>query len=129
MMKVDISGKHMELSEDIQKYTFKKIGRLDRYIPRHARRTAYAQIVLRTEAGKQADRFLCDAVIHLPRDQITAKEATINIFAAVDIVEAKLKNQLLRYKNRRTEHRSKHEIVRRIRERLALNQSIPQDEP
>jgi ribosome-associated translation inhibitor RaiA len=34
----------------------------------------------------------------LPRKEFATKETTMNIFAAVDIVEAKLKNNLRKYK-------------------------------
>ena len=42
---------------------------------------------------------ICEAILHLPHETIMVKEATINMFAAVDIVEAKLKTQLKKYKD------------------------------
>ena len=36
--------------------------------------------------------------MHLPHEEFATKETTMNIFAAIDIVEAKLKNHLRKYK-------------------------------
>jgi ribosome-associated translation inhibitor RaiA len=38
----------------------------------------------------------------LPNENIAIHESTVNMFAAVDIVETKLKNQLKKYKEKRT---------------------------
>lgn len=94
---IDITGIHYEAKDDIKKYTRKKIGRLDRFVPRHARKSIKVEVILK-ELKTKADRNQCEVIIHLPEKMITAKDSTINMFAAVDIVEKKLKNQLTKYK-------------------------------
>jgi ribosome-associated translation inhibitor RaiA len=37
--------------------------------------------------------------LHLPHQNIVIKESALNMYAAVDIVEAKLKQQLQKYKD------------------------------
>jgi len=94
---IDITGIHYELNADIKKYVNKKIGRLDRFVPRHARKTIKAEVHLE-ERKTKSDRNKCEVIITLPDKTITAHDATVNMFAAVDIVENKLKNQLRKYK-------------------------------
>lgn len=94
---IDISGIHYEVSDDLKKYITKKIGKLDRFVPRHARKTLHAEVKL-TELKTKSDRNQCEIILHLPDRQVIAKESTINMFAAIDIVETKIKNQLKKYK-------------------------------
>jgi len=45
----------------------------------------------------------------LPGETITAKETTVNIYAAIDIVEQKIKSQLRKYKSLNSDNNSKNE--------------------
>ena len=51
----------------------------------------------------------------MPQDNITVKESTLNMFAAVDIVEAKLRNQLKKYKERHASSRLHRRLFARLR--------------
>ncbi len=113
--KLEISGVHMKLSEDLSKYVTKKIARLDRYLPRHARESAHAEVFLKETKIKAKKECTCEVVLHLPHDTITTKETTMNIFAAIDIVEAKLKNQLKKYKEKHSSLRLHRRVLSRIR--------------
>jgi putative sigma-54 modulation protein len=117
---IGIAGINLELSDDIKKYISKKIGRLNKYMPRHARKTARAQVKLRETNNKHGNKYECEAIISLPGGSIQATEATLNMFAAVDIVEAKLKNQLLKYKEEHIAHlRERHPgVIGRLRVHL-----------
>jgi len=98
---IDIASQGVELTEDLKKYINKKIGKLDRYTPRHARKSVHAAVKLREKNTKSAsNKYECEAILYLPNEQLTANEATLNMFAAVDIVETKLQSQLRRYKER-----------------------------
>lgn len=98
IQKFEISGVHTELSEDIKKYARKKIGKLDKYMTRNVAKAAHAEVILKEAMRKTRKECTAEVVLHLPHETITTKETTINMFAAVDIVEAKLKNQLKKYK-------------------------------
>ena len=104
MIKCDIKAQKYEVSDELKKYTLHKLGRLDRFLPRHARKSAHLEVVL-LERQTKSDRYECEAILTLPKDRLTAKESTLNMFAAVDIVEAKLKNQVLKYKTRDEGHK------------------------
>lgn len=94
---IDISGIHYEVSDELKKYVAKKVGKLDKFVPRHARKSLTVDVKL-TERKTKTDKNQCEIVLHLPNQQITAKEATVNMFAAVDIVETKIRSQLKKYK-------------------------------
>lgn len=104
-MRVTIAAKRYETGEELKKYVERKLDRLTKYVPRHARKTLHADVHL-SEHPRKVNPYYCEIVLHLPHGQLVASEATINMFAAVDIVEAKLKNQLHRYKQRTTSHES-----------------------
>lgn len=118
--RIDKSGTNLELDGDVAKYIDRKIGHLDRYMPRSARKAAHAVVTLRETGNQDGNKYECEAILKLPGETVTAKESTLNMFAAVDIVEAKLKNQLRRYKEARILHihTGRKGVVRRLRERL-----------
>ncbi len=98
IQKLEIRGVHMHIDPKLYAYATKKIGKLDNYISRHARASAHAEVILKEETLKTKKNCICEVLVHLPHDTLTTKESTINMFAAIDIVEAKLKNQLKKYK-------------------------------
>ncbi len=97
--KLEITGIHTEATADIQKYVRKKIAKLDSYMPRHARKSAHAEVKLKESKAKDKKQCTCEVVLHVPGEVIMAKESTLNMYAAIDIVEQKLKTQLKRYKD------------------------------
>lgn len=99
-MKLEINAIHTELNDDLKKYITKKISKLDRFVPKHARTSVHAEVKLKEASIKNKKQYTCEVILHLPHENITTKETTLNMFAAVDIVETKLKNQLKRYKER-----------------------------
>lgn len=98
--KIDISANGLELTDDIKKYVEKKIGRLDRLMSKHARKSVHAEVKLKQENAKKKDKMMAEVILFLPGEKLAAKESTLNIYAAIDIVEAKLKNQLKKYKEK-----------------------------
>jgi len=120
--KIDIASQGVDLTDDLKKYITKKVGKLDRYTPRHARKSVHAAVKLREKTSKagSSNKYECEAILYLPNEQLTANEATLNMFAAVDIVETKLQNQLRRYKDRAIKNRIPHRrITRRLRRILS----------
>lgn len=99
-MKLDIDGIHNLGNRDLPRYITKKIGGLDKYVPRHARKSVRAEVKVKEVKTKDKKECVCEVIIHLPNENITAKESTMNMFAAVDIVEEKIKVQLKKYKDK-----------------------------
>lgn len=97
--KLEIHGVHMHVDPKLFAYTTRKIGKLDKYISKHARESVHVEVMLKEEKVKNKKNNMCEVIMHLPKENITVKESTINMYAAVDIVEAKLKNLLKKYKD------------------------------
>lgn len=115
IQKLEINGVHTVLTEDLKKYITKKIGKLDKYLPRHARESAHAEVYVKERTIKTKNECTCEVVLHLPGTTLMTKESTINMFAAVDIVEAKLKNQLKKYKETHSSLRIHRRVLLRLR--------------
>jgi ribosomal subunit interface protein len=113
--KIEIDGVHMTVNDDLRKYVLKKIARLDKYIPKHARASAHMEVKLKEGKTKGKNERTCEVLIHLPHDNITVNETTINIYAAVDIAEEKLKAQLHKYKELHADPRMRQRLLARIK--------------
>jgi ribosomal subunit interface protein len=118
--RLDISGVHFEVDERLHKYVTKKIGKLDAYMSRHVRKSVHGEVKLIGVKAKDKKESLCEVVLRLPHDTITVKEATTNMYASVDVVETKLRNQLKRYKELNTaNHRGVRKLLAKLRSREA----------
>jgi len=104
---ITITGIKYDVDETTQKYIMKKIGRLDRFLPRHARKSASVEVKLREVNRKNGNKYEAEVLLNVPEKQITAKDSTVNILAAIDIVEAKLAAQLKKYKQTHIGHLGK----------------------
>jgi len=118
--KMEIAGVHMSVEPKLKRYVTKKMGAMDKYIPRHARQSAHLEVKLKEHKIKQKREYTCEVILFLPNDTITISETTVNIFAAVDIIETKLKNQIRKYKEMHTRKRIPGRIAAKIRSRRAL---------
>ena len=123
---INITGMKVDVDAPLKAYITKKIGRLDRFMPRHARKSVKAEVRMMYVNRAHGNKYECEVVLHVPDHQLTAKDSTLNMFAAVDIVEQKLKNQLKKYKdNHVVALRGKqHSILRRIKARLARGEAL-----
>ena len=95
---IDITGVKYSAGDQIQKYVMRKIARLDRYLPRHARKSVTADVKLKQVNRDHGNKYEAEVIITVPDKVLTAKDSTGNMFAAIDIVEAKLVNQMRKYK-------------------------------
>lgn len=115
-MKLNIDGIHDLNNKDITSYIQKKIGGLERYIPRSSRSTAHADVRVKEEKIKDKKVCVCEVIVYVPGEVIAAKESTMNMFAAVDIVEEKLKTQIRKYKKKNKD--SHYSPIKRILRRF-----------
>ncbi len=115
--KMEITGVHVDIDDKLNKYIKKTIGKLERYLPRHARKSAHIEVKLRENKKHKTDQYTAEVIMRLPRDTLTAKESTINMYAAIDIVEAKLHNQLKRYKEIHSDPKFYRRLASRFRRR------------
>mgnify|MGYP001333816488 CR=1 FL=1 len=118
---IDITGVRYQVDDTTKKYVIKKIGRLDRYLPRHARKSVKAEVLLKEVNRASGNKYECDVNLIVPRRLINAKDSTLNMLAAIDIVEEKLKSQLRKYHDEHVPRGGKAQnLIRRIKHRMQL---------
>lgn len=126
LQKFEISGVHLAVDDDLRKYVTRKIGNLDKYIARASRESAHAEVFLKEAKSKDKQDSTCEVILHLPHETISVHETTINLYAAVDIVEAKLKHQLQKYKETHQGGKRHRQLFARFRRRGGLRTIDPQ---
>lgn len=118
MENIEITGVRYTPDEPTKKYVIKKIGALSRFLPRHARKTFAAEVVLKEVNRANGNKYECDAKVVVPNKVVTATDSTMNMMAAIDIVEAKLADQLRKYKELQEPVKGWHARVARIKQRF-----------
>ena len=101
MIKCEIAGRNFEVDNKMRAYVDTKIGGLEKYLPRQIRPLATCNVTLEDDPnGREDNRYVCDAVLTVQGHTMVSREGTVNIYAAIDIVEAKLKAQLMTFKEK-----------------------------
>jgi putative sigma-54 modulation protein len=110
---IAITGSKVEVTPELEKYIQKKIGKLDKRLKRTVRNDIRADVKLQeAQSKKNGKRCTCEVILHIPGATLTAVESTMNMFAAVDIVETKLQNQLKKHKEKHSLSDDKHKNSR-----------------
>ena len=127
MIQVDITARNMEVSQKLRDYAEAKIGGLEKYLPRRVRETVSATLVLEPDPnGREDNQYVCDAIMTLPGAKLVANEGTINIFASIDVVEAKLRSQIAKYKEKSTTEPRRGRMLSRLLGRVSeTDPSVP----
>jgi putative sigma-54 modulation protein len=115
MSTVLITGEHYDVDDVTRKYVIKKLSRLEKYLPRHARSSASAEVKLRQINESHGNKYEAEVIMHVPDKTLLAKDSTLNMLAAVDIVEAKLINQLHKYKETTARRAPRKRLFGRLR--------------
>ncbi|MGB4957364.1 MAG: HPF/RaiA family ribosome-associated protein [Candidatus Saccharimonas sp.] len=117
---VDITGVGTYTADDLtKKYIRKKIGSLDRLVPRHARKSIRAEVKIAEVNRDKGNKYEVEVVVHIPEKTVTAKDSTMNVLAATDIVEAKIANQLRKYKENHIPHVGRRKLLDRFKRSYA----------
>ena len=98
-IQVEINVKNMELSERLQDYVVKKVGKLDRYLD--TLEEAKVDLTYAKSARSAQDRQVAQVTVLGKGVLLRAEDRTEDIFASVDLVIDKLHRQIDRYKGRR----------------------------
>ncbi len=117
LQKFEIQGEHTVVNDALRKYVNRKLGCRDRYLSRHDRVSAHAEVHLKEGKASDNNRCLCEVVLYLPHQTIIVKEKALNMYAAVDITEAKLKQQIKRYKDKHENGKMHRHLIARFRRR------------
>ncbi|MDH3327305.1 MAG: ribosome-associated translation inhibitor RaiA [Gammaproteobacteria bacterium] len=98
-MKIDLSGHHVDITDSLRAYVDEKIGRVEK----HFDRVTDVHVVLSVE--KQAQK--AEATIHVKGNKIFAHAENADMYAAIDSLTDKLDRQIIKHKEKITNHRSK----------------------
>jgi putative sigma-54 modulation protein len=97
-MDVTIKGKGVEVTDRLQDYVQKKMGKLDRYLPS----ITEIWVELSVEGTKAAqDRQVCQVTVRANGAILRAEERSDDIFGSIDTVLDKMYRQIARFKGKR----------------------------
>ncbi len=98
MIKTNITVRKFDADGELERYIARKLSKLDRYFP-HAHRPTGMRVELhRDEAADPAKRYHGKVHVLAPKQEILAETASMNPHTVVDILEAKLREQIRKYK-------------------------------
>lgn len=112
---LQISGLHSHLTQKERNYVLKKIGGLDKYIPKMARGSTTVEVKLKDNKAKDKNARECEVIIKLPKQTITSHRNSTTFTSAIDMVEENLKKQLKRYKDLHTFSKISRQMARRAK--------------
>ena len=106
--KVEMSGNGYKIDEPFKKYVQKRLGKLDKYLPRGSKKDVVMKVAV-VEVGKnKSEKYEISATMEITGGKVlAAKDECSNVFAGVDLIEAKLMGQIRRYKLEVQPHRQK----------------------
>ncbi|MBR3135310.1 ribosome-associated translation inhibitor RaiA [Candidatus Saccharibacteria bacterium] len=106
--KIEMGGKGYKIDEPFKKYVQKRLGKLDRYLPRAAKKDVVMKVTVAEISKSKNDKYEIAVTLETTGGKvIAAKDECSNVFAGVDLVEAKLTGQIRRYKLEAQPHRQK----------------------
>jgi putative sigma-54 modulation protein len=95
-MQMNISGKNVEVTEGLRSHVHKSFEK----ISRHLHNMTNVHVILSIDANEQ----IAEATINVKNDQLFAKAADSDMYAAIDALCKKLDRQATDYKNKMQDH-------------------------
>lgn len=95
-MQSKITGRHLEITPALKDYVENKLARLER----HHEPPTSVQVILAVEKLDQK----AEAIVHVAGETVFADAVEPDMYAAIDALADKLDRQLVRHKERRTNH-------------------------
>lgn len=96
---VEIYSRNMDLTDRIQDYVAKKVGKLDRYLP--GIEEARVDVAYVKSARNAADRQVAQITVRGKGFVLRSEERADDIFAALDTALDKMQRRIERYKGKR----------------------------
>ncbi|MCB4792483.1 MAG: ribosome-associated translation inhibitor RaiA [Elusimicrobia bacterium] len=89
-MQINISARHLKLTNPIADYIQKKVERCEKYFDH----IVWAQVIISVEKHRQ----LAEIVIHAKKITFRSKEESTDLYAAIDLALDKIEKQLKKHK-------------------------------
>lgn len=119
IQKFEITGVHVEINQQLREYIIKKLGSIDRYLPRHSRDSAHLEVRLNESKIDGKIQTICEVTLYMPHDTINLTESANTIYGAVDITKTKLKQRVQKYKDEHMNSKKRRHVFGRLRQRLS----------
>lgn len=98
-IEIEIYGRNMDVTERIDDYVHKKVGKLDRYLPDIDE--ARVDLAYSKSARSANDRHVAQITVRGKGFILRAEERADDIFAALDTASEKMQRRIERYKGKR----------------------------
>jgi putative sigma-54 modulation protein len=95
-MQLNLTGHHVDITQSLRDYVNEKLGKLER----HFENMTQVNVVLTVE--KQEQR--AEATVNVAKGQLFADASSEHMYAAIDALADKLDRQLLKHKEKLTDH-------------------------
>lgn len=118
-MKMTIYANGLELTDAIRDYAEKKLGELDKFIPKGTLSDINVELQKTTSHHKKGEVFRAEANVKLPGKLIRGESQEDNLYAAIDLLKDELKRDLRKYKDRH--HDLQIRGGRSLKKRLSLS--------
>lgn len=103
-MKINFTGKNMDVTEALRNVTEKKMGKLDKYFQK--------DIEGNVTFSSQKNRKIIEVTINLPGTIIRAEESSDDMYASIDAAVDVLERQMRKYKTRLQKRYKNTETIR-----------------
>lgn len=98
-LEVEIYGRNIEITEQIDEYVTKKVSKLDRYL--NGIEEARVDLAYSKSARSAADRQIAQITVRGKGFILRSEERADDIFAAIDSASDKMQRRIERYKGKR----------------------------
>ena len=97
-MEIIVSGHQMEITSTLRDFVLEKMKKLER----HSNKIQKIHVVLKVE---EAFRQFAEADVNVTKDKLHASAESDNMYTAIDLLVEKLNAQLIKYKEKKIDHR------------------------
>lgn len=98
-MEIPVSGHHITITDSLRAYVHEKLARVER----HFDHLVKGQVILTVDHKKQ----IAEVSLHVTGQDVHAKAEHDDMYAAIDLMVDKLDRQVLKYKEKMTDHHAR----------------------
>lgn len=104
-MQITVKGRHMDVKPAVREYAEEKVGRVAKIL-NHMLMSA--EVELYTEGARSGDRAqVAEVTMYTKGHVIRAREASHDLYAAIDLVSEKLESQVRKFKSKLVDRHTK----------------------
>ncbi len=97
-MQIQVTARHVEVSDDVREYIYEKASKLPRYYDR----IHEIEVIL----DHESEQFSAEMIVRVDREPtIVASETGPDTFALIDVIIGRLERQLKKLKDKRRNHK------------------------